>query len=141
MFDWETVEPAEYQHDDTPHIVALTTRSYITANGHAYTHTAAATFLTLAKAVQTVAATIANSAALGIEVSGFKAYRPYPLQAVWKPDSPGEAFKLWLKQPLFIDAAAYSAAIEHAGLSAQLTLAVATKKGRLHHCRRPLQYF
>ncbi|GAW98165.1 hypothetical protein [Secundilactobacillus mixtipabuli] len=102
MFNWETYETAEYQRSEEPTLVELTTRSYITAEGKATQHTADDNFILLAEAVEKVAALIADSQDIGIEVTGFKPYRPYPIQAVWTVGGTEEQFKIWLKQPLFI---------------------------------------
>ncbi|MTV82256.1 hypothetical protein [Secundilactobacillus folii] len=112
MFNWEQMEPSEYQRSATPSFVELTTRSYITATGTAQDHTADQAFLRLAAGVVAVAQAISDSAKLGINVSGFKTYRPYPVQAVWTSTGDGETeqFKIWLKQPLFIHADTFEAA-------------------------------
>ncbi|WP_203651063.1 hypothetical protein [Secundilactobacillus yichangensis] len=121
MFNWETYEPAEYQHSATPSIVELTTRSYITAEGRALQHTNDETFILLAEAVEKVAAIIADSQNIGIEVGGFKTYRPYPLQSVWTLDGNGEKFKIWLKQPLFIHQDTFDAAKHYANWEKSLS--------------------
>lgn len=121
MFNWETYEPAEYQHSATPSLVELTTRSYITAEGWALQHTDDETFILLAEAVEKVAAIIADSQNIGIEVGGFKTYRPYPLQAVWTLDGNGEKFKIWLKQPLFIHQDTFDAAKHYANWEKSLS--------------------
>lgn len=121
MFNWETFEPAEYQRSATPTLVELTTRSYITATGQAQTHTTDDTFVLLAEAVHKIAAIIADSQNIGIEVAGFKEYRPYPVQAVWTEGGTGETFKIWLKQPLFIHQETFEAAKKYANLEPTLS--------------------
>lgn len=120
MFNWEQMEPNEYQRSSEPAMVELTKRAYITATGHAQNHTDDPAFLKLADGVQKVAATIADSPNIGIEVPGFKEYRPYPVQAVWTPDGDGERFKIWLKQPLFIHEDTFDAAKAHTDLEAAI---------------------
>ena len=120
MFNWEILEPAEYQRSVVPELVELTTRSYITAEGRTSSHTADDTFLALAAAVEKLAATIADSPNIGIEVDSFKSYRPYPVQAVWIADGDDERFKIWLKQPLFIHENIFEAAKKIANLAPAL---------------------
>lgn len=113
MFDWERMEPREYQRSAKPSLIKLTTRSYLTATGLAWQHTADKQFLTLANAVRQLAQIIANSPHHGIDVAGFKPYRPYPVQAVWQPadeNTDQEQYKIWLKQPLFINESVFLAA-------------------------------
>ncbi|KRL62901.1 hypothetical protein FC85_GL001771 [Lentilactobacillus diolivorans DSM 14421] len=112
MFNWETYEPDEYSKSEHAHFVDLTTRSYITAEGHATKHTDDPEFLRLAKAAARIAKTISGGPEEDIPVSGFKAYVPYPVQAVWRKTDDGEDFKIWIKQPLFIDENAFKAALE-----------------------------
>lgn len=121
MFNWETFEPAEYQRSTTPSLVELTTRSYITATGQVQTHTTDDTFVLLAEAVHKIADIIADSQNIGIEVAGFKAYRPYPIQAVWTASGTGEGFKIWLKQPLFIHQETFDTAKKYANLESTLS--------------------
>lgn len=106
MFDWESAEPAEYNRGAGISFVALTTRGYLTATGTAAQHTADPAFLTLAKTTAELAAHISQGAKAGLMIPGFKPYRPYPVQAVWT----GDAFTIWLKQPLFITASVVAAA-------------------------------
>ncbi len=120
MFNWETFEPAEYQRSATPSLVKLTTRSYITAEGRAQAHTTDDTFVLLGEAVHKIAAIIADSQNIGIEVAGFKEYRPYPIQAVWTVGGTDEAFKIWLKQPLFIHQETFDTAKKYANLESGL---------------------
>ncbi len=120
MFNWETFEVSEYSRDEEPSFVDLTTRSYITAEGHATQHTSDPAFLELAQAAATVAKTVSDGPEAGIPVSGFKAYRPYPVQAVWTQADQGEDFKIWIKQPLFIDETAFAAAISQADLDSSV---------------------
>ncbi|MDH5108688.1 hypothetical protein OSJ82_06770, partial [Lentilactobacillus kefiri] len=103
MFNWETFEPSEYSRDPKPSYVDLTTRSYVTAKGHAAKHTDDPDFMRLAKATAKVAKAISGGPDKGIPVEGFKEYRPYPVQAVWTDAGDGEDFKIWIKQPLFIN--------------------------------------
>lgn len=116
MFNWETFEPDEYSRGETPSFVDLTERSYITATGHATDHTADESFLSLARAAAAVAKTISGGPETDIPVKNFKGYVPYPVQAVWQPAGDGEDFKIWIKQPLFIDEAAFNAAIKKTDL-------------------------
>ncbi len=112
MFNWETFEPEEYGRIEEPRFVDLTERSYLTAEGDAAEHTDDANFLRLASAAAQVAKTISGGPDNDIPVSGFKAYVPYPVQAVWTAkDGGGEHFKIWIKQPLFIDEKAFAAAM------------------------------
>ncbi|WP_225352819.1 hypothetical protein [Lentilactobacillus parafarraginis] len=117
MFNWETFEPDEYSRGETPSFVDLTERSYITATGHATDHTADESFLSLARAAAAVAKTISGGPETDIPVKNFKGYVPYPVQAVWQPAGDGEDFKIWIKQPLFIDEAAFNAAIKKTDLA------------------------
>ncbi|MGF2385034.1 hypothetical protein [Lentilactobacillus otakiensis] len=111
MFNWETFEPDEYSRDPEPSFVDLTTRSYVTAEGHATKHTDDPDFLRLANAAAEVAKTISGGPDKGIPVDGFKEYRPYPVQAVWTDTGDGEDFKIWIKQPLFINEKDFDAAL------------------------------
>ncbi|MCT3545823.1 hypothetical protein EFR92_10500 [Lentilactobacillus buchneri] len=111
MFNWETFEPDEYSRDKEPSFVDLTTRSYVTAEGHATQHTDDPDFLRLSNAAAEVAKTISGGPGKGIPVEGFKEYRPYPVQAVWTDTGDGEDFKIWIKQPLFINEKDFDAAL------------------------------
>jgi hypothetical protein len=111
MFNWETFEPAEYSRDEKLSFVDLTKRSYVTAEGDANDHSADPNFLRLATAAAQIAKTISGGPANGIPVSGFKDYVPYPVQAVWTAQGNNEHFKIWIKQPLFIDEADFAAAM------------------------------
>lgn len=111
MFNWETFEPDEYSRDKEPSFVDLTTRSYVTAEGHATQHTDDPDFIRLANAAAEVAKTISGGPEKGIPVEGFKEYRPYPVQAVWTDTEDGEDFKIWIKQPLFINEKDFDAAL------------------------------
>lgn len=112
MFNWEINEPDEYSKSEHAHFVDLTTRSYITAQGYATKHTDDPEFLRLAKAAARISKTISGGPDKDIPISGFKPYVPYPVQAVWQQDEGGERFKIWIKQPLFVDEAAFQAALE-----------------------------
>lgn len=108
QFDWQIVETREYSRDETPSFVTLTTRSYLTLEGTAATRTADAGFIAAAQTLATIAEKISEGPDAGIEIAGFKSYRPYPVQAVWSGGSRIEDrthYKLWLKQPLFVTAA------------------------------------
>lgn len=111
MFNWETFEPSEYSRDPKPSYVDLTTRSYVTAKGHAAKHTDDPDFMRLAKATAKVAKAISGGPDKGIPVEGFKEYRPYPVQAVWTDAGDGEDFKIWIKQLLFINEKDFDAAL------------------------------
>lgn len=111
MFNWETFEPAEYSREEKPSFVALTKRSYVTAEGDADDHSSDPNFLRLAAATARIARTISGGPDKGIPVSGFKKYVPYPVQAVWTAQGNNEHFKIWIKQPLFIDEADFAAAM------------------------------
>lgn len=111
MFNWKTFEPDEYSRDPEPSFVDLTTRSYVTAEGHATKHTDDPDFLRLANAAAEVAKTISGGPQKGIPVEGFKEYVPYPVQAVWTQAGDGEDFKIWIKQPLFINEKDFDAAL------------------------------
>ena len=113
MFDWRVVEQAEYSRQAEPSFVELTTRSYLTSSGVARAHTTDPLFLRRAAAVKQLAELISQGAATGLLIEGFKAYHPYPVQAVWQ----GDHFKIWLKQPLFIDRAVYEKAMMQADLT------------------------
>lgn len=117
MFNWETFEPDEYSRNPEPSYVDLTTRSYVTAEGHATKHTDDSNFLRLAGAAAEVAQTISGGPDKGIPVEGFKAYRPYPVQTVWTKTSDGEDFKIWIKQPLFINEKDFDAALTRTDFS------------------------
>lgn len=113
-FNWEEVEQDEYSRSTTPSFVKLTTRSYITAMGVAPNRLADATFTDLSTAVTAVAKQISEGPNVGIKIPNFKAYRPYPLQAVWSGGdkiSSRHVFRIWLKQPLFIEKAQFTAAL------------------------------
>ncbi|MFD1126198.1 hypothetical protein ACFQ22_12630 [Lentilactobacillus raoultii] len=112
MFNWEINEPDEYSKSEHAHFVDLTTRSYITAEGQATKHTDDPEFLRLAKAAARIAKTISDGPDKDIPISGFKPYVPYPIQAVWQKTDQGENFKIWIKQPLFVDEDAFKAALE-----------------------------
>ncbi|MFD1317140.1 hypothetical protein [Loigolactobacillus zhaoyuanensis] len=113
MFDWEAMEQAEYSRQAQVSFVKLTERSYLTTSGTAPKRTADPTFLAKAEAVVKLAKIISAGATAGIVIPGFKAYRPYPVQAVWHDDE----FKIWLKQPLFISEAIYEQALKQIELS------------------------
>ncbi|KRK48967.1 hypothetical protein [Secundilactobacillus kimchicus] len=108
QFDWQIAETNEYSRSATPSFVTLTTRSYLTISGVADQRTADSEFQEKARAVERLAQKISDGPDGGIHIDRFKSYRPYPVQAVW---SGGEtvddrhAFKIWLKQPLFVSAA------------------------------------
>ncbi|WP_427910976.1 hypothetical protein ABUE38_03065 [Pediococcus parvulus] len=108
MFDWEVREPSEYSRKNEISFVKLTRRSYLTASGSAPNQVDDDTFLKSADAVVRLATIISRGSAAGLLVDGFKAYRPYPVQAVWQ----GDRYKIWLKQPLFIDESVYQQAIK-----------------------------
>ncbi|WP_424320854.1 hypothetical protein ACPD8N_00065 [Lacticaseibacillus chiayiensis] len=113
-FDWEEVEQDEYSRSARPSFVKLTTRSYITAMGVAPDRLADATFIDLAAAVTAVAKQISEGPNVGIKIPNFKAYRPYPLQAVWSGGdkiSNRRVFRIWLKQPLFIQKEQFTEAV------------------------------
>lgn len=112
MFNWEINEPDEYSKSEHAHFVDLTTRSYITAQGQATKHTDDPEFLRIAKAAARIAKTISGGPEEDIPISGFKPYVPYPVQAVWKRNGDAEDFKIWIKQPLFVDEEAFKAALE-----------------------------
>ena len=113
MFDWEDREQAEYSRSTHISFVELTKRSYLTASGTAPKRTVDPTFFAKAAAVTKLAQLISEGPKAGIEVPGFKDYRPYPVQAVWH----GDDFKIWLKQPLFINETIYNQAVNQASLS------------------------
>ncbi|MFD1466452.1 hypothetical protein ACFQ4L_10305 [Lapidilactobacillus mulanensis] len=113
MFDWETKERAEYSRSSQVSFVKLTKRSYLTASGIAPKHTNESSFLEKADVVVNLAKLISEGPVAGIDIPGFKNYRPYPVQAVWQ----GDAFKIWLKQPLFINETIYNQAMNQASLS------------------------
>lgn len=113
MFDWEVREQAEYSRNSQISFVKLTKRSYLTASGTALKRTEDPIFLAKADAVVKLAKFISEGATAGIMIPGFKEYRPYPVQAVWR----GDEFKIWLKQPLFIDESIYKKAVSQVELS------------------------
>lgn len=112
MFNWEEMETTEYSRSTQPSYIKLTERGYLTATGKAIEGVTDSTFLVKADAVMTLAQLISQGTAAGIHIPGFKAYHPYPLQAVWR----GSQFKIWLKQPLFINETVYQAALTRADL-------------------------
>lgn len=107
MFDWALNEPSEYNRRPKVSFVMLTTRSYLTVSGTALRHTDDDDFLAAAQAVIQLATRISQGPSAGLTIPGFKAYRPYPVQAVWQDTH----YQLWLKQPLFITAAVYQTAL------------------------------
>ncbi|MFC6169234.1 hypothetical protein [Loigolactobacillus jiayinensis] len=113
MFDWETMEQTEYSRRAQVSFVKLTKRSYLTTSGTAPKRAEDPAFLEGAEAVVELAKLISEGSAAGIVISGFKAYRPYPVQAVWQ----GDEFKIWLKQPLFINKAIYEQALKQIDLA------------------------
>ncbi|KRO16419.1 hypothetical protein [Lacticaseibacillus saniviri] len=115
MFDWRVNEAEEYSRDAQLSFVNLTTRSYLTVSGDAPEQTADSAFLGAAQALEQLATLISQGPEHGIEIGGFKAYHPYPVQAVWSGGSDAATqthFKLWLKQPLFINQKIFDAAIK-----------------------------
>ncbi|EPD11518.1 hypothetical protein Lpp48_03597, partial [Lacticaseibacillus paracasei subsp. paracasei Lpp48] len=71
-------------------------------------------FTSLAAAVTQIAERISEGPDAGIDIPNFKAYHPYPLQAVWSGGdkiSKRHIFRLWLKQPLFIHEDQFEAAL------------------------------
>ncbi len=72
MFNWETFEPDEYSRNPEPSYVDLTTRSYVTAEGHATKHTDDSNFLRLAGAAAEVAQTISGGPDKGIRLKASK---------------------------------------------------------------------
>ena len=113
-FDWREVERDEYSRSEEPSFVKLTTRSYITAMGVAPDRVTDQAFTSLAAAVTQIAERISEGPDAGIDIPNFKAYHPYPLQAVWSGGdkiSKRHIFRLWLKQPLFIHEDQFEAAL------------------------------
>lgn len=114
QFDWQIAETAEYSHDEVPSFVKLTTRSYLTITGTAPARLAAPEFHAKATLLAAIAARISEGPAVGIMIDRYRSYRPYPVQAVWSGGSTiatRTQFKLWLKQPLFVNAEHAQAAI------------------------------
>ncbi|WP_204122418.1 hypothetical protein [Lacticaseibacillus mingshuiensis] len=113
-FDWQQVETREYSRRQETSFVTLTTRGYLTVEGEAPLRTHDPAFLTQALLLETIAARISEGPDAGIPISGFRSYRPYPVQAVWSGGptiASRQHFQLWLKQPLFVTKKAVGAAI------------------------------
>lgn len=105
QFDWRNAEAEEYSHDENVSFVNLTTRSYLTITGMAPQKTDDPEFLKLADMLMNISEKISEGPRAGIEIEGYRSYRPYPLQAVWTGGTEFDQrkeFKLWIKQPLFV---------------------------------------
>ena len=122
QFDWQVFEDEEYSHDSENSFVKLNERNYITASGTAKDKTSDKEFLALADALSTIAAKISEGPDGGVNIPGFRTYRPYPLQAMWSGGNLEERtnFQLWIKQPNMVPEEFFHAAIEQLNLDAKL---------------------